>query len=470
MHSARSQPRRLASTLTLLLFIGLSACERVPSEAQLSHKSAPTLTSETALTHAVDLHTHALPDLFDAIAQSGRPNLDPRIAALRDTASEGLDPELRELLHSAVARFDDPHLHGDDDARLRDFAHSWNVRQAELNLPTRLVHQTREHHGHYSYAPQTFLIETLQPVTINEQVVEVEWRRRLDQGALASPPTFYAPEVGVPAVTTDRALHTVQEHILPMLTDTTGERHAARREALRAELRLHLNDQLDPLLASLHHREALAESERAINAAGARCTSPFRLPPLPTRGYAPETLQRLEARAATLSANGCDALTASHLDALTSHSHALQRSPELDRSLAELLRLLLTQQAGLAATHALLDAYDAGDMAPCSHAYCAGLTLSEQAEVAAYLGATSRGKLPTTMMVMLCRDYRYGSAEVASAWLRLLRDAELSCDAPWPEDATQRLAELASAHIPVALNVAPQAIPTLAGLPTPRVR
>lgn len=453
------------------MLIALSACERDPTPV-VSPPPARNLHLEgdEAVAQAITLHTHALPDLFDAIAQSDRPSQDPRIAALRDTASEGLDPELRALLQSAVAHFDDSHLHGDDDARLRDFAHRWNLRQAELNLPTRLVHQTREHHGHHSYAPQTFVIEARQLININRRPVEVEWRRRLDQGALAGPPTFYAPEVGVPAVYTDRALRTVQEHILPMLSDTPNKRHAARREALRAELRLHLNDQLDPLLASLHHREALAESERAVNAAGARCTSPFRLPPMPPRGYAPETLQRLEARAATLSANGCDALTASHLDALTSHSQALQRSPELDRSLAELLRLLLTQQAGLAATHALLASYDAGDRAPCSHAYCDGLTLLEQAEVAAYLSATSRGELPTTLMVMLCRDHRYGSAEVASAWLRLLRDAELSCDAPWPDDATQRLAELASAHIPVALNVAPHAPPTLAELPTPRAR
>ncbi|TXD37214.1 hypothetical protein FRC98_10810 [Lujinxingia vulgaris] len=470
MSRARSQPRTRLAGLLLGMLIALSACERAPAPASAPSAENLHLERDEAVEQAIDLHTHALPDLFGAIAQSDLPAQDPRIAALRNTASMNLDAELQELLHSAVARFDEPHLHGDDDAWLRDFAHRWNVRQAELNLPTRLVHQTREHHGHHSYAPQTFVIEARQRIDINQRPVEVEWRRRLDQGALAGPPTFYASEVGVPAVYTDRALRTVQEHILPMLSDTPNKRHAARREALRAELRLHLTDQLDPLLASLHHREALARTERAVNAAGARCTSPFRLPPTPPRGYAPDTLQRLEARAKTLSAEGCDALTASHLDALKSHSHALQRSPELDRSLAELLRLLLTQQAGLAATHALLAAYYAGDMAPCTYAYCAGLTYEEQAEVAAYLGATSRGELPTTLMVMLCRDHRYGSAEVASAWLRLLRDAELSCDAPWPEDATQRLAELASAHIPVALNVAPHATPTLADLPTPRAR
>lgn len=443
------------------MLIALSACERTPKPSQAPPENAPAVTgdqaSDQAVAQAIERHTHALPDLFDAIAQSDRPTQDPRIAALRDTASEGLDPELRALLQSAVARFDDPHLHGDDDARLRDFAHRWNLRQAELNLPTRLVHQTREHHGHHSYAPQTFVIEARQLININRRPVEVEWRRRLDQGALAGPPTFYAPEVGVPAVYTDRALRTVQEHILPMLRDTPNTRHAARREALRAELRLHLNDQLDPLLASLHHREALAESERAVNAAGARCTSPFRLPPMPPRGYAPDTLQRLDERAKILSANGCDALTASHLDALKSHSHALQRSPELDRALQALASHLLTQQAGQAAAHAYL----ASHTPACTHPYCADLTSHEQAEVAAYLSATSSGALPTAMMVMLCRDHRYGSPRVASTWLRLLRDAELSCDSPWPEDAPQRFAELAGSALPTALTIASEAPPKL---------
>ncbi|RAL22410.1 hypothetical protein DL240_11220 [Lujinxingia litoralis] len=450
-------PRRLLTLLTLASI--LAACHLV--EPPAPDDSPAPATTRLSLTHELDrLHAQNLPALFDAIGQSSDPPHDLRILQARDEAAAGLSPRLSSLLGAVISRFDGPHVTADA-PWLHDFIHDWNAEMAALHQPYRLVHGLREHHGLYSFAPQFYRIVGVQEVRIEGQPYPVEWLQRLDSSSRATPASFFDHAHPGARVFVDRALHTIWNHLGPALLATSSEHSPAARQALRDELHAFLGADLDALLKGITTYQSMTRHRADLDRLARRCGLPTPLPPLSPAGYPASTLHRLQERLAP-----CPGLPDDAFTRLKRLNHALQHDPHLQRALQRLLQGLLSQQARAAATQAHLHARYTATGQRCQAPGCDALRADQAAEVGAYLVATTSGALPLTMLWMLLEDHRYASAAAASHWLRALRDADITLNAPRPT----RLRALATAHLGPLPPITAGSPPALRELPPPRPR
>ena len=383
------------------------------------------------------LHSDNFPNYIAAIIQSNHPAVDERVSAQLETMKLlAADDQLQSILDA---------WHRDlmeGETEVGEHEHAWNQRLKELGYGYAVVGGRLEDHGEYLYMPESYRVHAEVALRVDDHLVEVQWRQRLDGFRRAGESTFYHKESDESWVRTDRGWMTVWNHLSrAVLTDDEYEGIEEDfkfqwRGPLRREVREELGEEMfDAVVRGAIRRLELREIARAVEVRGHRCGHRYRIVRVPWMGFDSDALERMQRMARGDRFEDCPRLTEEEATRIRRHSRDLQSDIAFQRAMPHLLALFLRQKTVMAAAFQ----HRAGleDGAVCQD--CEEWTALEAAEIGGYLTGISQGPYPHLGLFKLCFDHRYGSPQSYRGWLMMLRDEGFRCRGTMPEDLFESL-------------------------------